>query len=204
MNTDQPWYHFTIPTDNAFSDKGHTYFSKILNEKNVKVIELFDFELVNTEWREEVCDRVSNDMTSMMLFYRPSNFQYPTAHIDLNTNIIKQTGTIHSPPAAINLIYNSNDDSEMIWYHTPELEFSDVKWTDADTAYIDFNPSELIECSKCCIGNNLTLVRTDIPHNVIMGNTPRLSVSIRFKWPGWKNPTWRGIVDQCSAYLNME
>ena len=204
MNTNcRPWHHFTISTSNAFSNQGHDYFSNILKEKSLKVIELHDLNFFNLEWRDELSTKVCNNISSVMIFYRPSNFQYPTAHIDLNTNIMKQTGTINSPPAAINLIYNSNDDSEMIWYHTPEVEFSDVKWTEAGTAYLDFDPSELVECSRCCIGNNLTLVRTDMPHNVVMGNTPRLSISIRFKWPGWKNPTWAGIVNQCSQHLNI-
>jgi len=202
MISDRPWHHLNINTDHAISQKGHEYFGNIVKNNSMNIAQTRDIELFNPDWLQQLCECTQNEVSSIMVFYRPSYHQYPTAHIDLNTNYIKETGQVSATCAAVNMIYNgANDDSEMIWYQCPAYTQDDVQWTMAQTAYLDFDPKTLTEVSRCCIGNNVTLVRTDLPHNIIMGQTPRLSISIRFKWLGWQDPSWSGIVEQCQPCL---
>lgn len=198
---DRPWYHLKLSTIGAITPKGAEFFSNIVKANRFYITELRDIDFFSLEWLNNLSSGVHNEVTSAMIFFRPADFQVSSAHIDLNTNMIKQTGKIVSISAAINLIYEGNhNDGEMIWYEPP-INTPAVQWTEAGTAFVDFDLETLTESSRCCIGNNLTLVRTDIPHNVIMGSTPRLSISLRLKWAKWKDPNWNGIVDQCRPFL---
>jgi hypothetical protein len=204
MSPEQPWYRFTFPTCPAFTDKGHDFFRTIIERGNLDILETRDLELFDPDWVNNLCVATDNEITSAMLFFRPAHWQEATAHIDFNTNVMKQTGVITTIPAAVNLIYDGAlDDSEMVWYYAPEIKDSDVKWTAADTAYLEYLSEDLIEMSRCCMGNYVTLVRTDVPHNIIMQKRSRLCVSLRLRWTGWQDPTWPGIIEQCKNHLTI-
>lgn len=205
MIVDRPWHHFNISTKDAFSDHGNKFLSEIRQADKLTILESKDFKLFNPDWITKVSAAIQNQLASIMIFYRPAQMQWPAAHIDVNTNLMNESNTIKFVPSAINLIYNGiNDDSEMVWYDCPEIKETDVQWTVAKTAYLDYDPASLTEISRCCIGTHLTLVRADIPHNIIMGDVPRLSISMRFTQARWQDPSWEGIVKQCENYLKIE
>jgi hypothetical protein len=78
-------------------------------------------------------------------------------------------------------------DSEMIWYEMPETEKS-ISYTSANTVYISWDTGTLKEIERHHIGEEATLVRTDIPHSIKMGPEPRWCFSLRlsslenFEW----------------------
>ena len=202
MTIDRPWYYFTISTAGAVSEQGKDFFDNLILDNNFMIKETKDFCFLDREWLEYLSDSIENIPTSAMIFFRPAGHQTPKAHIDVNTAYIKSTGDLSFPPCAINLLYQGHkDDSEMIWYQRPQNIGSYIDFTDVGTAYINVDPQLVEEVSRCCIGNHLTLVRTDIPHNILMKNSARLCYSIRFKWNGWKNHSWEGMVQQCSKHL---
>lgn len=201
----RPWYYLTLPTAEAFSNEGHAFFSDIVKKNLPTVLEMHNFNVFQKAWVDELTNRLGNTPSSIMIFFRPANLQWPTAHVDLNTNEIKKTNDIRYTISAINLLYNGqNDDSKMIWYQCPELKLQDIQWSNANTAYLEVDTSKLEEIDVCRIGNNLTLVRTDIPHNIIMGEVPRLCISIRFSVAKLNNPTWDRIVEQYRNNLVLE
>lgn len=192
-----------MTTDNAISQKGHEYFSDIIKNNTRYISKTKNMELFNSDWIEQISKCTQNEPSTLIVFYRPPFYQHPTAHLDLNLKYATEAEkTAVTCCAGVNMVYNgANDDSEMIWYHSPHYTEKDIQWTMGQSPYIEFDPASLTEMSRCCIGNNVTLVRTDIPHNVLMSSAPRLSISLRFKWHGWQDQSWSGIFKQCRPCL---
>lgn len=122
----------------------------------------------------------------VMIFYRSPHYVHPEVHIDQVSN------TYSTPSAALNWVVAENDDSEMVWYDFPEASGNRLNTT-ANTPYVTWPMAavENLEIARHCIGNQLTLVRTDIPHNIVVGNAPRWSVSLRTEH---RYPDWGSIV----------
>jgi len=203
MTVDKPWHHLNITTDNAISQKGHAYFSGIVKNNTPCVLQTKDIELFNSDWVKQLCECTQNEVSTLVVFYRPPFYQHAAAHIDLNLkHALEAVDSVVTEPAGVNLVYNgANDTSQMVWYHCTEYTEKDVQWAMNHTPYINFDLESLSEMSRCCIGNNVTLVRTDIPHTILMSSEPRLSISVRFKWHGWQDFSWPGIFKQCEPYL---
>lgn len=105
------------------------------------------------------------------IFYRAPNYQHPGAHVDLG-----QSGELYG--AGLNWTVDV-DDAEMTWYNMPTTEGISTKRSETDQNK-EWLLEELTEIDRCCIGQTPTLVRTDVPHTVEMGNNERWLISARF------------------------
>lgn len=113
---------------------------------------------------------------------------------------IHMDGDDHPESAAINWVYSSNNSkSEMIWYDT--LEKGNLKIKEKNyREHVVWTESQVKEIERYSI-QSPTLVRTDIPHNVINNSdTPRWCVSIRFRPP----KPWGTIVEMLQDYIILE
>jgi hypothetical protein len=206
----RPWYRFkTIDSKNALSDQGHEFAHDMIHGKLPPVHDTKRIDVFNESWLDELSSLINNQYSGMTVFFRKPFYQHPTAHIDINTNVLRTTGKKIINPCAINFLYDFGDfDNEMIWYDVPDHSVTeteiDVKFSPADTAYWEFDVNELTEISRCSIGRDLVLVRTDLPHNVVMGKAPRLAFSLHFRWTGWRDPQWPSIIDQCKESIHLD
>ena len=134
-------------------------------------------EKLTNMFNEEWLDYMENHGAKIwgaMIFYRSPHYIHPEVHIDQVSN------SDSTPSAALNWVVADNDDSEMVWYDFPETTGKKLTTT-ASTPYVTWPTVEVeeLEVDRHCIGNKLTLVRTDIPHNIIVRNVPRWSISLR-------------------------
>lgn len=104
-------------------------------------------------------------------FYRKSRYCHPTAHIDgsLTRKVVFGLNWVLTP---------GKDDSEMVWYEMPKKQIP-VTTTEYGTAQVDIDTSDLAETGRRCIGRRLTLVRVNIPHNIIVREQERFVISLR-------------------------
>tara|TARA_B100000214_G_C23973762_1_gene631561 strand:- start:5400 stop:5996 length:597 start_codon:yes stop_codon:yes gene_type:complete len=115
------------------------------------------------------------------IFYRTGGYQHPGAHVDLGQN---------------NKLYGCGlnwtvdpDDAEMVWYDMPTTEGVSTKRSETDRN-MEWPLEQLKEIDRVCIGQTPTLVRTDIPHTVDMGDNERWLISARFLW----HTTWEDYM----------
>jgi hypothetical protein len=114
--------------------------------------------------------------------------------------LIHMDGIAHPETAAINWVYSlDNSKSEMIWYDA--LEEGNIEVIEKTSReHIYWNKSQVKEIERYSI-RSPTLVRTDIPHNVINNSdTPRWCVSIRFR----PLKSWDSIVEMLQDYIILE
>jgi hypothetical protein len=92
------------------------------------------------------------------------------------------------------------DDAEMIWYELPDKTVNDheTRRTEANTKFYDWDIRGLTELTRRVIGPRCTVVRVDIPHNVIMYEYPRWSISARTKQ---RFATWTDVVDKVQSII---
>ena len=203
----QPWYRFkNFSPRNALSEQGYEFALEMIQGKHPPVVDTKRIDIFHQHWLDELSSLVDNHYSGMTVFFRKPFYQHPTAHVDINTTVLATTGKRIINPCAINFLYDFGQyDNEMIWYDMPlddtDENDIDVQFSPGNTAYWEFNPSDLTEMSRCAIGQDLVLVRTNLPHNVIMGSAPRLAFSLHFRWTGWKEPSWPSIVEQCKHGL---
>ena len=127
--------------------------------------------LFSKEWLEYLENDFSIFPGHVQLFYKNKNAQHSVAHVDVSS-----TGTLHG--GAINWTLDL-DDAEMVWYETPDYEHTGKVKTTINDQSKEWPISGLKELDRCHVGQKATLVRTDVPHTVDMGNTDRWAVSFR-------------------------
>ena len=109
-----------------------------------------------------------------MVFYRGPNASTKETHVD-----ISKTNPLRLTNYGINWCIGGKG-SEMAWYRSPkELKDEDVIWTKAKTPYIAMKYEQVTEIERCHIGSDVTLVKTDFPHAILMKEDPRWCVSAR-------------------------
>lgn len=177
MENLNPWYRLNIDISNAISENGALMIKswkssipgsvqggywKLYHDTGLK-------DFFNKEFLESLSDqKIPVDM--MVSFYRKPHYCHPTAHIDgsLSRKVI----------FGLNWIVADDDDSEMVWYEMPKIEIP-ITTTEYGTAQVDIDVSELAEIGRCCVGNHLTLVQVNVPHNVIVREKERFVISLR-------------------------
>ena len=131
--------------------------------------------LLTQEWLDYVKDS-GIPLGGSLLFYRSPYYQHPHPHIDTH----KETGlpTILS----LNFTVDFEDDSEMIWYDLPKAT-GHTFITPNQTPYVEWPPGyfkdKTITHRRRIGREQLTLVNTSIPHNIVVGAQERWAVSIR-------------------------
>lgn len=124
--------------------------------------------IFNSEWLEYMKSLNLEVFTTLMFYRQP--FFVGEPHIDLPTNF------------AINWVIGSADESEMIWYKMPSMvDYAKESRTApaGGYVYLPLSPDILIETDRRIIADIPTLVRTDIPHSILMQSRPRWAVSVR-------------------------
>ncbi len=140
------------------------------------------------------------DVLAVLIFFRRPYYVFLTPHIDL------LYGQENHPSIALNWIVGNNDDSYMVWYKTP-LDAAqrphEVVSSGQGHEYIAWPYEDLVEIERHTIGNQPTVVRTDIPHGIIVNASPRWSISVRCKLPGTTKThvTWEQIVDYIQPHI---
>lgn len=144
-------------------------------------------DVFNAEWLDKMRQQ-GMAMDIALIFYRPAFYQHPEAHIDVdakNPNL----------GAAINWTLDAADDSEMVWYNTPEST-NETELTPAGTAFYSWPLEQLTEIGRHCVGNTPSLVQIDIPHTVLMNSKARWSISVRTKQ---RFADWKEVTDYFAA-----
>lgn len=184
--TEKCWYNLDIDMTEVFrpdwkwpdvtgSDYGIWLYPKIS-------------KLVTQKWLSMIRSKGLN-VQACMLFFRGKRFQRTTAHVDIYS-VSDDDKTIKIAPLGLNWIIGGSD-SFMTWYE-PSKHPIKISYSDAKTPYADWPISSLKESDRCNIKNKLTLVRTDVPHNIEMGDDPRWCVS--FRLADKDNYTWDSTV----------
>jgi hypothetical protein len=143
---------------------------------NVQQIRLWDYigdkktELFTDAWLGYM-DSIGVPIAGALIFWRQANYQHPTAHIDVAPN------NYSGLSAAINWCVGE-DKGQMVWYEIPE-KTGNTNQTPVDSNYQEWQTSQLVELQRKVIGNKPSLVRVDLPHNIIMGDVPRFLITAR-------------------------
>lgn len=165
--SDHCWYNLSINVKNCFLKDFKfpaitgRYGVWHLNAKNV----------FNAEWLMYM-KSIGLPIASVMIFYRDSYAHTAQAHID-----ISKVEPFAVTNFGINWCYGG-DNSEMIWYRTPAEGYK-VQHTKAYTPYAAWDRSSLTEIERVHLGEQVSIVRTGIPHSIIMGEDPRWAFSAR-------------------------
>jgi hypothetical protein len=182
----KPWFKLSLHTQNCINTDFNFDFLLRERKQNDKLSPIYlwnyhgdnIFKVLNKDW---VIYLKNNglDIDLLTIFYRDANYQHPVAHTDTakDPRLISKI----SLPLVINFVTNNDDDSEMSWYQLPN-ETGTVSNEGNTYAAWTWWPMEITTLiDKVNIGKDLTLVRVDLPHNVIMGNNPRWVISMRTK-----------------------
>jgi hypothetical protein len=152
--------------------------------------QLTDF--FNQSWLDYMKD-IGFEICDLQLFYKTANFCWHRAHIDMTYNPQAKLG------AALNWCCGP-DDGEMIWYELPDETVKDTstKRTEANTRFYDWDIRTLTERTRRVIGPRCTVVRVDIPHNIMMYEHSRWSISARTKQ---RFANWNDVVDKVQTII---
>ena len=128
-----------------------------------------DLKILFTEEWLEYMKSINLEVSQCLMFYRIPGAHHPFAHIDL-PRYRKHLGL------AINWCLDESD-GEMVWYKP--TEDAGITQHNFNAQYTLWPEENLVEIDRCAIGTSPVAVRTDIPHNVFIGNKPRWSFSFR-------------------------
>lgn len=143
--------------------------------------------IFSSKWLEYTSDLGLN-FHHALLFYRGSNMTSKEAHVDTHP---AGQGYVKS---ALNWVIGG-DESEMHWYDMPSPEAATVvKDPKTKVPYTTFQFKDLTLIESTKIKNEVTLVRTDLPHSITMGTSPRWCISARVDIPD--DIPWEEIVEQ--------
>jgi hypothetical protein len=180
MLTLKPWYVLDIDVADAISAGGHEIIQQWKDSVPAGMPggywKLYQDTGLDEFFTSSFLEHMANKgipVDMMVSFYRKSHYCHPTAHIDgsLTRTVV----------FALNWVLDSQQDtSEMIWYEMPNTDIP-VVTTEYGTAQVDIDTTDLAEIGRRCIGNQLTLVRVNTPHNIMVGANERFVVSVRCK-----------------------
>ena len=192
----KPWRVLDIDVSDAI--RSDFNFDQLLADtqlKNPSPVHMWSYLLDNVGqlYSQDWLDYMKNiglPVLGTLIFWRQANYQHPTIHID---NPDKTGGKLG---LSINWCIGP-DSAEMVWYETPSYSGNFGK-TNTGSLYQDWPTEDGVEIARRCIGPTPTLVRVDIPHNVIMNNQPRLLISCRINF---RTDTWGQAVEFVKPFI---
>lgn len=104
----------------------------------------------------------------LMVFNKPNNWKVKDAHID--------PGVLF----ALNIIIGDSG-AEMQWFRPIVLKEKTIEYSVSNTPFLNYQEKELILIHKRCVDNKVSIVKTDIPHRIKIGNSSRTCFSFRFR-----------------------
>ena len=125
------------------------------------------------EWLQYISFEHHAKVDLAQIFYRAPHYQHPGAHVDIDRSDNLYGG-------GLNWTIDP-DDAHMVWYNMPDQDPTYTKRSETDRNK-EWPLEDLVENNRCIIGQQPTLVRTDIPHTVDMGANERWLISVRFTW----------------------
>lgn len=199
MTEFKPWYVLNVDISNAI--RPDFDFGKLLEQKKLQGTApgyMWEYhqdninQLYSSEWLDYM-NSINLPVNNTLIFWRKPNYQHPTMHID----------SPHKKTGKLGLSLNwciGPDTGEMIWYEIPDKP---GRFTQTETGSLnhDWPVEDGVEITRRCIGSTPTIVRIDLPHNVIMKDCPRLLISCRIK--NFQPTTWEESVNQLQ-YLIIE
>jgi hypothetical protein len=164
-----PQYNFklkfsvdTVINDNWQRPHPGMFFVKNYDERS-------DWEQILNDDFLETLDSI-HPIVRVMVFNKPRSWTNQDAHIDpgiLDALTITQS------------VKNSN--AKMQWFNLINSANREVSYSDSNTPYVNYTIEELDLVHEDCIDNTVSIVRTDIPHRIAIGNNFRTCISFRFK-----------------------
>ena len=203
ISIEKPWHILNVDMTQAINPKYQHIPPK---DKHWDIISYNYWNLekiFNPDWIEYM-KSISLEVSHALVFWREPRYTHASAHIDLAFTTDGRLAKSYN--YAVNYCLGE-DPGEMIWYDPIDsIDRNDYKFSDAGTPYIDISLDKLTEIGRHSIGNQLTLVRVDIPHNIeILKNMPRTCISIRLRTDIKDNstPTWDDLVAYTSKHIRI-
>ena len=183
--------------------------TQLLIEDKVGVWQMNAHEVFNSEWIHTVNSALNLDITGALIFARSAGYQHPGAHIDVNPSAESVYPVSHS----FNWVLE-RDNNPMVWYKpwwdpedieqskqaaSEQLPFpgQDGKGVEAGSMVYQETPCELLErdSEHCLAHDQLTVVRTNIPHSVDMiSDKDRWCITARCWYD--EQPVWSEVVER--------
>jgi hypothetical protein len=176
------WYNLKIDTTNCFLEG----YKLPKTNGELGIWSLHAKDIFKPQWLEYV-ESIGVFITSAMIFYRGPGTGITHAHID-----ISDVEPLSLSTFGINWCYGGKN-SEMVWYETP-IEPKQLSYTPAKTPYMSWNINELKEIERTHIGNEVSIVRTNIPHGIKMDTDPRWTISARYS--ELEGAKWETIIEE--------
>jgi hypothetical protein len=142
-------------------------------------------EVFNNQWLQYV-KSIGIPVYSAMIFYRDSYAHTAQAHVDIG-----KPDPFVLTNFAINWCYGG-EGSEMVWYETPTKK-KEISYTAANTPYMAWDIPDLKEIERTHLGEEVSLVRTGVPHAIKMEKEPRWVFSARCSIPD--NIEWERALE---------
>lgn len=174
------WYDIKLDMSNAINE---TYVFPLSTLLNVQVKFVQTNVIFNKLWIEYASDTLKVSIKPALVFYRPANYIEDVAHIDMDGSKFGLNWVIGGLGSQMSWFENKTDPMIVRYTEGTKLPYKSKKIIDLEE--ID---------RHVILPNNLTLVRVDIPHCIMMGSESRWCVSIR---PNFKDTTWEG----CTNYI---
>ena len=177
MNYNRPWHRLNVSIENAvrkdFDFK--EFYNKSSFAEQPGGIWKFNnqtiHDLFTTQWLTYMTE-LGLEVGSCTVFYRTPHYVHPQAHVDTFRDF---SPTLYG----LNFTLDANDDSDMVWYDPPQDVGEFTLAGGIETKLYDMQLIQDYELSRVCIGSQLTLVNVTYPHNIIVRERERWSISVR-------------------------
>ena len=147
--------------------------------------------LFSKEWIDYIRNDLGLELDIAQIFFRQPYYQHPGAHVDVAKDL-----TIYG--AALNWTLDI-DDADMVWYNYPDQDPNFTQRSASDVNY-EWPLGQLTELDRCTVGQQPTLVRTDVPHSVDMRSNERWAVSVRLadhsSWQDYRTSLQERLIDE--------
>jgi hypothetical protein len=178
------WYKLKINNSNALVDPW-----PLVNDGKYGIWKIKKEEIFKKEWIDYMASIGLILSNYSMVFYRGPRWTTNYAHLDLDNTFESSIPLVHY---GINWVLKGAG-SSMVWYNTPKEKYK-IKYTSANTPYVNFPVNTLTEIDRCNIELEPVLVRVGIPHSISVGDDERWCISARLKKVPEKM-TWDEIVE---------
>ena len=216
------WLELDIPVDGAFTldprsflDFPYNLYNQLYIPQHGGVWQVPAKEIFDQSWLADVEAKLDIKVDAALVFYREGGYQHAGAHIDVEP----LHGETLPVAASFNWVLEQDDTSQMTWYE-PWWDAEDIDQIKAaaqgkyvhpqvdspseeehNAILYQETPVELLKETDChsLSHKKLTMVRTNVPHNVRMGPNTRWCVTLR----NWGALPWRWS-DCVKRYEHMQ
>jgi hypothetical protein len=162
------WYQLNLNINNSIKDD---WMFPIPTNGQHGIWRLETHDIFKEEWINYI-KTLGLDFDNVMLFYRGPGLSSTSAHID-----ICNMEPLEFSTCAVNWVIGG-EGSEMVWYDIPPGDL-EIKYTEANTPFIQWDINSLNKIDSCKIKENPTLVKVSIPHGIVVGEHGRWCISAR-------------------------